>query len=214
MLELIMTRQSESWLRNSLEKNLQFLVYDELHTYRGRQGADVSYLNRRIQANCKNEIICIGTSATMASDGSPDDKKRAVAKVAAKIFGKEYTTGQIVGEYLETCTKGINPTAFELAESIKKEINHDWDEATYIGHPITNWLEINIALKSNHDQISIPASPGAPLYVSTNAGKVTEVAPAVSGDIVRLVGHNVWSATSPQNTAIIRFQPDNTWIEL
>jgi ATP-dependent helicase YprA (DUF1998 family) len=152
MLELIMTRQSESWLRNSLEKNLQFLVYDELHTYRGRQGADVSYLNRRIQANCKNEIICIGTSATMASDGSPDDKKRAVAKVAAKIFGKEYTTEQIVGEYLETCTKGINPTAFELAESIKKGINHDWDETIYIGNPITNWLEINIALKDNHAQ--------------------------------------------------------------
>lgn len=167
MLELIMTRQSESWLRNSLEKNLQFLVHDELHTYRGRQGADVSYLNRRIQANCKNEIICIGTSATMASDGSPDDKKKAVAKVAAKIFGKEYTTEQIVGEYLETCTKGINPTAFELAESIKKGINHDWDEAIYIGHPITNWLEINIALKDNHGVLE----RGKPLSIK----KITQI---------------------------------------
>ena len=167
MLELIMTRQSESWLRNSLEKNLQFLVYDELHTYRGRQGADVSYLNRRIQANCKNEIICIGTSATMASDGSPDDKKKEVAKVAAKIFGKEYTTEQIVGEYLETCTKGINPTAFELAESIKKGINHDWDEAIYIGHPITNWLEINIALKDNHGVLE----RGKPLSIK----KITQI---------------------------------------
>ena len=71
-----------------------------------------------------------------------------------------------------------------------------------------------IALKSNHDQISVPASPGAPLFVSTNAGNVTEVAPAGSGDIVRLVGHNIWSATSPANTAVIRFQPDATWIEL
>jgi hypothetical protein len=83
-----------------------------------------------------------------------------------------------------------------------------------IGETVDVLIDGIIALKSNHDQISIPASPGAPLYVSTNAGKVTEVAPAVSGDIVRLVGHNVWSATSPQNTAIIRFQPDNTWIEL
>src|SRR5690606_33833380 len=103
MLELIMTRQAESGLRNSLEKNLRFLIYDELHTYRGRQGADVSYLNRRIQANCKNEVVCIGTSATMASEGSPDNKKREVAKVAAKIFGKTYNTEQIAGEYLETC---------------------------------------------------------------------------------------------------------------
>ena len=83
-----------------------------------------------------------------------------------------------------------------------------------VGETVDVLIDGIIALKSNHDQISIPASPGAPLYVSTNAGNVTEVAPAVSGDIVRLVGHNVWSATSPQNTAIIRFQPDNTWIEL
>jgi len=150
MLELIMTRQSESWLRKSLADNLQFLVYDELHTYRGRQGADVSYLNRRIQANCKNEIICIGTSATMASDGSPDNKKREVAKVAAKIFGKKYSGEQIVGEYLETCTNGINPSAFEVAESIKRGINVEWKEDAYIEHPITNWLEVNIALKDNH----------------------------------------------------------------
>ena len=83
-----------------------------------------------------------------------------------------------------------------------------------VGETVDVLIDGIIALKSNHDQISIPASPGAPLYVSTNSGSVTEVAPAVSGDIVRLVGHNVWSATSPQNTAIIRFQPDNTWIEL
>lgn len=150
MLELIMTRQSESWLRNSLEENLQFLVYDELHTYRGRQGADVSYLNRRIQSNCKNDIICIGTSATMASDGSPDDKKREVAKVATKIFGKSFNGEQIVGEYLETCTLGINPSAFDLAESIKNGVSHEWDETKYIEHPITNWLEINIALRENY----------------------------------------------------------------
>lgn len=83
-----------------------------------------------------------------------------------------------------------------------------------VGETVDVLIDGIIALKSNHDQISIPASPGAPLYVSTNAGNVTEVAPSGTGDIVRLVGHNIWSATIPQNTAIIRFQPDNTWIEL
>jgi hypothetical protein len=83
-----------------------------------------------------------------------------------------------------------------------------------IGETVDVLIDGIIALKSNHDQISIPASAGAPIYVSTNAGNVTEVAPSGTGDIVRLVGHNVWSATSPQNTAIIKFQPDNTWIEL
>lgn len=194
MLELIMTRQSESWLRNSLEKNLQFLVYDELHTYRGRQGADVSYLNRRIQANCKNDIICIGTSATMASDGSPDNKKREVAKVAAKIFGKSYDTEQIVGEYLETCTKGKNPTPFELADSIKKGIDHDWDEAVYTEHPVTNWLEVNIALKDNHGVLE----RGKPLSIKKISHLLKDIT-SLAFDDIKLVIIDVLKWTEKLN---------------
>jgi ATP-dependent helicase YprA (DUF1998 family) len=43
MLELILTRPDETPLV-SASKNLKFLVLDELHTYRGRQGADVAML--------------------------------------------------------------------------------------------------------------------------------------------------------------------------
>jgi len=45
MLELLMTRASETQMRESIFQNLKYLVFDELHTYRGRQGADVSLLN-------------------------------------------------------------------------------------------------------------------------------------------------------------------------
>jgi len=51
MLELLMTRQSE--LDKSVIDNcngLKFIVLDELHTYRGRQGADVAMLMRRLRA--------------------------------------------------------------------------------------------------------------------------------------------------------------------
>jgi hypothetical protein len=34
-----------------------------------------------------HDIICVGTSATMASEGSSVDQKREVAKVAATLFG-------------------------------------------------------------------------------------------------------------------------------
>jgi ATP-dependent helicase YprA (DUF1998 family) len=51
MLELLMTRQ------NGLDRavianahGLEYLVLDELHTYRGRQGADVAMLVRRVRA--------------------------------------------------------------------------------------------------------------------------------------------------------------------
>ena len=57
-------------------KNLRFLVFVELHTYRGRQGADVALLIRRCRmAFQAQELICVGTSATMASGGSVADQK-------------------------------------------------------------------------------------------------------------------------------------------
>jgi hypothetical protein len=59
------------------------------------------------------------------------------------------------------------------------------------------------------------AAPGAPLYIETsntgNAGSVTEVAPSATGEVVRLIGHNIYDTGTG---VVIRFQPDNTWIEL
>lgn len=37
MLELIMTRNDTRWIRESMAQNLNFLVFDELHKYRGRE---------------------------------------------------------------------------------------------------------------------------------------------------------------------------------
>ena len=70
MLELLLTRVQERPIRDAIFENLRHLVFDELHTYRGRQGADVSMLIRRIQSQCKQSVCCIGTSATMVSVGS------------------------------------------------------------------------------------------------------------------------------------------------
>ena len=51
MLELLMTRAGrEEDLRKCFLDNLHFLVFDELHTYRGMQGSDVSFLIRRIKS--------------------------------------------------------------------------------------------------------------------------------------------------------------------
>ncbi|AZA50560.1 DEAD/DEAH box helicase [Chryseobacterium carnipullorum] len=153
MLELIMTRQSENWLRDSMAKNLKYLVYDELHTYRGRQGADVSFLNRRIQALVMNNLIFIGTSATMASHGSPEEKKKKVAEVTTQIFGKEISYKCVINEYLEPCTlaKQVNP--FQLANAVRSGISLDGSEEEFINNDLANWLEMNVALRYNQDII-------------------------------------------------------------
>ena len=68
MLELVLTRPRERRLVEAA-RGLRFLVLDELHTYRGRQGADVALLCRRVREACAGEDLrYIGTSATMTAD--------------------------------------------------------------------------------------------------------------------------------------------------
>ncbi|MGW5681214.1 DEAD/DEAH box helicase [Nonomuraea sp. NPDC003754] len=52
MLEYLLTRPAERRDLIGAAQGLCFLVLDELHTYRGRQGADVSLLVRRLRDAC------------------------------------------------------------------------------------------------------------------------------------------------------------------
>jgi len=59
MLELMMTRSGEKSLRDSMQSHLIYLAFDELHTYRGRQGSnDKSNLDMgfTITSSLQNEI--------------------------------------------------------------------------------------------------------------------------------------------------------------
>ncbi|MFW6029743.1 MAG: DEAD/DEAH box helicase, partial [Halanaerobiales bacterium] len=164
MLELIMTRHSEDWMRNSIEENLQYLVFDELHTYRGRQGSDVSILIRRIKHHAKNDVLCIGTSATMATGENSEERKEAVAQVGKTIFGENFTTDQIIEESLinSTIYKGSLPKSSELKSAIEKGIDMNWDEEKLKNHPLAIWLENRVALK--HQNVNIER--GKPLTLS------------------------------------------------
>ena len=108
MLELLLTRTEDRELVRAAQ-GLRFLVFDELHTYRGRQGADVALLIRRCRlAFGGHNIICIGTSATMASGGTTEDQKREVAKVAQTLFGVPFDASQVIGETLERATPEVD----------------------------------------------------------------------------------------------------------
>jgi superfamily II DNA/RNA helicase len=151
MLELILTRSKERQIRDSIFKNLKYLVFDELHTYKGRQGADVAMLIRRIKAQALHKITCIGTSATMVSGGGIYDQKRVIADVAQKIFGTRFSEDQIIHEYLERCfaSDGELPDSQELKTALKKPIDPDADEKALRSFPLSKWLEDRIALKES-----------------------------------------------------------------
>ncbi|MDR2953744.1 MAG: DEAD/DEAH box helicase [Prevotella sp.] len=150
MLELIMTRYDERELRKSISRNLKYLAFDELHTYRGRQGADVSMLIRRIKNYAGNQIITIGTSATMSSEGDAIEKKKAVADVANIIFDCNYSPSQIIGEQLETSTgfTGTIPSAEILIKAINETISLTRNVSDFIDNPLIIWLESRIALSN------------------------------------------------------------------
>ena len=78
MLEYILTRPRERDTLVKAAQGLRFLVLDELHTYRGRQGADVALLVRRVRnALDADDMQCVGTSATVAGVGTFAEQQAA-----------------------------------------------------------------------------------------------------------------------------------------
>ena len=65
-LELLLTRQRDVEL--FADARLDFLVFDEAHTFTGAQGAEAACLIRRLRTYCgrnADETVCIATSATI-----------------------------------------------------------------------------------------------------------------------------------------------------
>lgn len=164
MLEYILTRFDEVD-RRVVEhcEGLEFLVLDELHTYRGRQGADVALLVRRLRERLKAEqLVCIGTSATMSSTGSQADRNRVVADVASKLFGTQISEHDVIGETLERVTnplKDVNAIRTELPAAItrKQDIWADFD--AFRNDPLSIWVELNLGIELPADEPPRRASP-------------------------------------------------------
>lgn len=108
MLEYLLTRPFDAPIIRAAE-GLSFLVLDELHTYRGRQGADVALLVRRVRETCKApDLRCVGTSATMAGPGTFADQQVEVARVASRLFGTEVQPQHVIGETLRPATEAVD----------------------------------------------------------------------------------------------------------
>jgi len=153
MLELLMTRQDlrdRTVIGNA--EGLDFLVLDELHTYRGRQGADVAMLVRRVRDRlCANKPpVCIGTSATMANEGEQESRAVAVARVATKLFGTNVSPDAIIDESLERATDPsykIDTIHHELGAIIDADIPEHLSDELLRRHPLAVWIELEIGLE-------------------------------------------------------------------
>ena len=182
MLELLLTRSEDRELVRAAQ-GLKFLVFDELHTYRGRQGADVAMLIRRCRHALGNGVafgdgaVCIGTSATMASGGSSEEQRREVAKVSQALFGVDFTPEQVIGETLERATPEIDPADPSTRNAIRAAIVSDEeppsDYESFRAHPLASWIESTFGVREE-----------------AGTGKLLRQTPRRLGGDVEAVGHD------------------------
>ncbi len=100
-LELLLTRQSDIELFSGAR--LDYLVFDEAHTFTGAMGAEAACLIRRLRSFCKidaGHTRCIATSATIVDPNESD----AARNFAARFFGVPVGRVLTVGEDYEAET--------------------------------------------------------------------------------------------------------------
>ena len=150
MLELIMTRPAE---RNLIERaqGLRFLVLDELHTYRGRQGADVALLMRRVRNRLETDeqpLQFVGTSATLSSEDAFTELQQRIADVGTQIFGVRVRPEHVIGETLQRST----PSEYDL-EALRRDVARgdaltapsNYDE--FVQQSLSIWIEDTFGLQ-------------------------------------------------------------------
>ena len=151
MLELLLTRPQEKRIVQAA-RGLQFLVLDELHTYRGRQGADVALLVRRVRDACASpHLQCVGTSATLAGSGTFAQQQQQIGEVASRLFGATVKPERIIGETLRRATpeRDRQDPAFvaELAERVSDpQRQPPQDYEAFVNDPLSIWIESTFGL--------------------------------------------------------------------
>ena len=152
MLELVLTRPWDYQLIQAA-RQLRFLVLDELHTYRGRQGADVAMLVRRVREACDaKDLVHVGTSATLAGGGTWAEQQVAVASVASQLFGVEVKSERVIGETLRRATpaRTLSDPAFVGRLCARLQSGNTvpvGDVAAFLTDPLSIWIEATLGLR-------------------------------------------------------------------
>ena len=152
MGELLLVRPDDQSFLDRAGGGLRFLVFDELHTYRGRQGADVAMLIRRIKERCAAPgLVCVGTSATMVANREVTslERRSAVAEFASRLMGTSLSPDQIVEEMIETFTGGGAPSRDDLMAALSGHIPETLLE--FRRNPLARWAEAEFGVEQDDE---------------------------------------------------------------
>jgi superfamily II DNA/RNA helicase len=210
MLELLLVRQAQRD-RDIVDhcKGLEFLVLDELHTYRGRQGSDVGLLIRRLRQRTQPPaLVCIGTSATMTSEGPASERNKVVAGVASRLFGTKVLHTDVITEDLEFRTQ--QPTPGSRSPALGPLVAAGWPSgltnAAFAQHPLAIWLEARIGIRRPDDGTKLERAPPQTLpevsrALAEESGQPAEVCTRVLRELLLSAAQTEESRTGHAGTS-------------
>lgn len=179
MLELILTRPRERDHLIKAAEGLKYLVLDELHTYRGRQGADVAMLVRRLRETLKaKDLLFVGTSATMGSGATIAEIKTDVAAVASRLFGSKVEAGHVIGESLRRITAPISTSEPSSLEALRIRVQDPSFEVptsfnAFCADPLAGWIETTFGLEEEPETRNLRrTTPKTLAQAGTELGKL------------------------------------------
>ena len=201
MLELILTRHHDRRLVQGLG-SLRFLVLDELHSYRGRQGADVALLVRRLrEASGSGALRCVGTSATLSTEGAYEERQERLAAVSSRLFGAEVGPGDVIGETLRRVTPDAdtgNPGFIDVLTAAVVQARPPDTFEDFVADPLSTWIETIFGVQFEDDRLvrATPLAIEGATGAAARLAEITEVNEAVCEGVLRsylLAGHEIGS---------------------
>jgi very-short-patch-repair endonuclease len=105
-------------------------------------------LVRRVRDRTNPDLLCVGTSATMATEGTGEDRRRAVAHVATRLFGATVKPGNVVTETLQRVTDAavaVDPGS--LGAAIDAGVPAAATYETLRRDPVAAWAETTFGLQ-------------------------------------------------------------------
>lgn len=129
-LEYLLIRKKDLPLLSG--HTIKFVIFDEIHAYRGAQGIDVAFLIRRLKQKLisqKEPPVFIGTSATISSKKDDRSRKDEIAHFCSRLFGAEFRSENVITattekmEFDKSTTypeRGISP--IQIVDSISDAV--------------------------------------------------------------------------------------------
>ena len=154
MLEYMLIRPSDRPLVAQTTRDLSVLAMDEIHVYRGRQGADVAMLMRRLRERAgREDLLCAGTSATLVTDGDRRARRRTIAEVGGRLFGCTIPEDNVIDETLRPIATVMEPTTTqELREAVEASPPPATLDAVR-AHPLVTWAERTFGLDEQEGRL-------------------------------------------------------------